>query len=154
MDQSSSNGCQSIGIGVRFCDRMSFLSGLWTRRSLVQVPSGCQYSMRLDQLHKTYLSLHLFGVPHRYQSSWTLRLTGACQLIDGCSLELCSATPSVTSPDICHRNKSQLNCMTLSRAQPEDSNHYITYITFMASTSCRLGKRCWNLKTSSAVVEF
>ena len=27
---------------------------------------------------------------------------------------------------ICHRNKSQLNCMTLSRAQPEDSNHYIT----------------------------
>ena len=24
---------------------------LWIRRSLVQVPSGCQYSMRLDRLH-------------------------------------------------------------------------------------------------------
>ena len=31
----------------------------------------------------------------------------ACKLIDGCSLELCSAsaTPSVASSGICHRNK-------------------------------------------------
>ena len=28
----------------------------------------------------------------------------ACKLIDGCSLELCSATPSVASSDICHMN--------------------------------------------------
>ena len=48
-------------------------------------------------------------------------VTGSCKLIDGFSLELCSATPSVASPGICHRNKSQLICMTLSRAQPEDS---------------------------------
>ena len=27
-------------------------------------------------------------------------VTGACKLIDGCSLELCSATPSVASSDI------------------------------------------------------
>ena len=32
-------------------------------------------------------------------------ITGACKLIDGCSLELCSATPSVESSGICHRNK-------------------------------------------------
>ena len=31
-------------------------------------------------------------------------VTGACKLIDGCSLELCSATPSVASSGICHRN--------------------------------------------------
>ena len=28
-----------------------------------------------------------------------------CKLIDGCSLELCSATPSVASAGICHRNE-------------------------------------------------
>ena len=27
-----------------------YYSGLWTRRFLVRVPSGCQYSMRLDRL--------------------------------------------------------------------------------------------------------
>ena len=37
----------------------------------------------------------------------------ACTLTDGCSLKscMCSATPSVASSGICHRNKSQLNCM-------------------------------------------
>ena len=35
-------------------------------------------------------------------------ITGACKLIDGCSLELCSATPSVASPGICHRNEVNL----------------------------------------------
>ena len=38
--------------------------GLWTRRFLVRVPSGCQYSMRLDRLHRAYPSLHPFGVLH------------------------------------------------------------------------------------------
>ena len=32
-------------------------------------------------------------------------VTGACKLIDDCSLELCSATPSATLSGICHRNK-------------------------------------------------
>ena len=32
-------------------------------------------------------------------------VTGACKLIDGCSLALCSATVSVVSAGICHRNK-------------------------------------------------
>ena len=34
------------------------------RRFLVRVPSGCQYSMRLDRLHRAYPSLHPFGVVH------------------------------------------------------------------------------------------
>ena len=37
-----------------------------------------------------------------------------CKLIDGCSLELCLATPSVVSSGTCHGNKNQFNCMTLS----------------------------------------
>ena len=32
-------------------------------------------------------------------------VTGACKLIDGCSLALCSATVSVVSAGLCHRNK-------------------------------------------------
>ena len=32
-------------------------------------------------------------------------VTGACTLIDGCSLALCSATVSVVSAGICHRNE-------------------------------------------------
>ena len=32
-------------------------------------------------------------------------VTGACKLIDGCSLALCSATVLVVSAGICHRNK-------------------------------------------------
>ena len=32
-------------------------------------------------------------------------VTGACKLIDGCTLALCSATGSVVSSGICHRNK-------------------------------------------------
>ena len=32
-------------------------------------------------------------------------VTRACKLIDGCSLELCSATPSVALSEICHRNR-------------------------------------------------
>ena len=32
-------------------------------------------------------------------------VTGACKLIDGCRLELCSTTPSVASSGICHKNK-------------------------------------------------
>ena len=44
-----------------------YYSGRWIRRSLVQVPSGCQYSLRVDRLHtvhRTYPSLYLFGVVH------------------------------------------------------------------------------------------
>ena len=49
----------------RYADWYSgYYSGLWTQRFPVQVPSGCQYSMRLDRLHRAYPSLHPFGVVH------------------------------------------------------------------------------------------
>ena len=54
----------------------------------------------------TSLSLHPFGVVHWVPEQLNIKaVTGACKLIDGCSLELCSATPSVVSSGICHRNK-------------------------------------------------
>ena len=52
----STNPLQSIAM----CS--GYYSGLWTRRFLVRVPSGCQYSMRLDRLHRAYPILHPFGV--------------------------------------------------------------------------------------------
>ena len=52
-------------------------------------------------------------------------VTGACKLIDGCSLELCLATPSVALSGICQRNK--VNSMTLSRWPRHEIG--ISYIT-------------------------
>ena len=44
---------------------------------------------------------HLFGVVHWVPEQLNIKaVTGACELIDGCSLELCSATPSVASSGI------------------------------------------------------
>ena len=90
------------------------LTGLMTvyRRFLVVVPSGCQYTMKLDRLHRAYidaayLSLHPIGVIHGCQS---IKAVGTGKLIVGCSLKLCSATPSVASYGMCHRNNlSQLH---------------------------------------------
>ena len=65
--------------------------------------------MRLRSLHRAYPSLHLSGVVHwvpEQLNIYRLAATGASKLIDGCSLELCSATHSVASPGICHINKS------------------------------------------------
>ena len=69
----------------------------------VRILSGGQYTMRLRSLHRAYPSLHPSGVVH-----WVLSeqlnikaVTGACKLIDGCSL----APFSVVSVGICHRNK-------------------------------------------------
>ena len=49
--------------GILF-ETSGYYSGLWTRRFPVRVPSGCQYSMKLDRLHRAYPSLHPFGVVH------------------------------------------------------------------------------------------
>ena len=72
----------------------------------VQILSGGQYTIRLRSLHRAYLSLYHFGVVHWVPEQLNIKaVTGACKLIDGCSLELCSATPSVASSGICHSNK-------------------------------------------------
>ena len=56
----------------------------------------------LRSLHGAYLSLHPSGVVHWVPEQLNIKaVTGACKLIDGCSLELCSATPSVA----CHWNQ-------------------------------------------------
>ena len=72
----------------------------------VRILSGGQYTMRLRSLHRAYPSLHLSGVVHWVPEQLNIKaVTGACKLIDGCSLALCSATDSVVSAGICHRNK-------------------------------------------------
>ena len=72
----------------------------------VRILSGGQYTMRLQSLHRAYPSLHPFGVVHWVPEQLNMKaVTGACKLIDGCSLALCSATGSVVSSGICHRNK-------------------------------------------------
>ena len=46
------------------------------------------------------------GVVHWVPEQLSIKAaTGVCKLIDGCSLELCSAKPSVASSGICYRNK-------------------------------------------------
>ena len=51
-------------------------------------------------------SLHPSGVVHWVPEQLNIKaVTGACKLIDGCSFALCSATDSVVSAGICHRNK-------------------------------------------------
>ena len=72
----------------------------------VRILSGGYYTMRLLSLHRAYPSLHPSGVVHWVPEQLNIKaVTGACKLIDGCSLALCSATVSVVSAGICHRNK-------------------------------------------------
>ena len=98
-------------------------------RSLVKVRVWCQYSIRLDRLHRACpiqafilplaFTSFLRGIVHRYKSSWSLQLLAVtdiylfindtCELIGGCSLELGSATP-LTASYIWH-DKNQSNCL-------------------------------------------
>ena len=73
----------------------------------VRILSGPgQYTIRLRSLHRAHPSLHPFGVVHWVPEQLNIKaVTVACKLIDGCSLELCSATTSVVSSGICHGNK-------------------------------------------------
>ena len=72
----------------------------------VRILSGGQYTMRLRSLHRAYSSLHPSRVVHYVPEQLNIEaVTGAFKLIDGCSLMLCSATPSVVSDGICHLNK-------------------------------------------------
>ena len=61
-------------------------------------PEWRQYTMRLRSLHRAYSSLHPSGVVHWVPEQLNIKaVTGACKLINGCSLVLCLATPSVVS---------------------------------------------------------
>ena len=90
--------------------------------------------MRLRSLHRAYPSLHPSGVVHWVPEQLNIKaVTGACKLIDGCSLALCSTTVSVVSAGICHRNKVNSIAWLYRKAQPKDSIIYITlhYITII-----------------------
>ena len=71
----------------------------------VRILSEGQYTIKLRSLHRAYPSLHPFGVHWVPEQLDIKTVIGACKLIDGCSLELYSATPSVASSGICHINK-------------------------------------------------
>ena len=65
-------------------------------------PEWGHYTIRLRSLHRGYP----FGVVHWVPEQLNIKaVTGACKLIDGCSLVLYSATVSVVSAGMCHRNK-------------------------------------------------
>ena len=84
-----------------------YYTGLQTRRSLVQLSSECQYSMRLDRLDRAYPSLLPFGVVLWVPEQLNIlkAVTGVlCKLIDSCNLENCSVTPSEASFGICQGN--------------------------------------------------
>ena len=73
---------------------------------LVQSPSECQYSVKLDRMHMAYSSLNPSRVGTLIPDQLKMTaVTGACKLIDGCSLELCSYAPSVAASGICHTHK-------------------------------------------------
>ena len=101
-------------------------------------PEWGQYTIRLRSLHSwAYPSLHPSGVVHWVpeQRLNIEAVTGTFKLIDGCSLVLCSATPSVISAGMCHRNKINSTAW-LYRDGPSHKIvsftlhlHYITYVT-------------------------
>ena len=55
---------------------------------------------------RAHSNIHPSGAVHWVPEQLNIRdVTGACELADGCSHALCSATVSVVSAGICHRNK-------------------------------------------------
>ena len=76
--------------------------------------------MRGKQIEKSLMSRLLYAIAAEIKA-----VTGACKLIDGCSLALCLVTVSVVSAGICHRNKVNSIAELYCRAQPKDSILYI-----------------------------
>ena len=79
--------------------------------------------------------LHSSGVVHWVPEQLNIKaVAGACKLIDGYSLALCSATVSVVLAGICHENKVNSIARLYQKTQPRIVSitlHYITlhYIT-------------------------
>ena len=114
--------------------------------------------MRLRSLHRAYPSLHPSGVVHWVPEQLHIKaVTGACKLIDGCSLALCSATVLVVSAGICHRNEVNSIAWLYRRAQPKDSIHYITlhYIALHYITLHHIRRRNmidWTARTQYVIL--
>ena len=100
----------------------------------VRILSGDLYTIRLRSLLRAYPSLHPSGVHWVPEQLNIKAVTGACKLIDGCSLALCSTTVSVVSTGICHRNKVNSIAWLYRKAQPKYSIIYM-YINIRVSSS-------------------
>ena len=102
----------------------------------VRIPSGGQYNIRLGSLHRACPSLHSSGgstsVPVQLN---TKAIIGAFKLIDGCSLALlCSATVSVVSDGICHKNEVNSIERLYWRAQPKIVSSRLLTAGFLLDT--------------------
>ena len=81
-------------------------------------------------LHRSYQSLHPSGGSPLVPEKLNIKVViGACKLIDGCSLELHLATPSVASSGKC--NSNQVNSIAWLYRGPcqKDSSNTLYYIT-------------------------
>ena len=96
----------------------------------VRILSGANILWGVDHCTEIARALHPSGVVHWVPEQLNIKaVTGACKLIDGCSLALCSATDSVVSAGLCHRNDANSIPWLYRRTQPKDSItlHYITF---------------------------
>ena len=67
-------------------------------------------------------------------------VTGSCKVIDGCSLVLCSATVSVVSAGICHRNKVNSTAWLYRKARPKIV-YSTTTTTMLNLTKCNTNSK-------------
>ena len=128
-------GCSNFWSGIVKHSRIWIESRVSTRNR------NCTFLSHLMLLalciFRTYPSLHPSGVVHWVPEQLNIKaVTGACKLIDGCSLALCSTTVSVVSAGICHRNKVNSIAWLYRKAQPKDSIIYITLHYIHYITSC------------------
>ena len=91
--------------------------------------------MRLRSLHRAYSSLHPSRVVHWVPEQLNIKVTGACKLIDGCSLALCSTTVSVVSAGIYATEIKSIqlhdSIVRLSQKIVSFILHYITTPSFL-----------------------
>ena len=102
-------------------------------------PEWGQITIRLRSLHRAYPSLHPFKVVQWVPEQLNIKaVTGACKLIDGCSLELCSATLSVASSGIYATEIKSIQLHdSIVMALPWDSISYIYSFTFTCTANWR-----------------
>ena len=85
--------------------------------------------MRLRSLHRAYPSLRPSGVVHWVPEQLNIKaVTGTCKLIDGCSLVLCSTTPSVVSYRLAYATEMKSIQLHDYRDGPSHKIHNITSI--------------------------
>ena len=112
--------------------------------SRVRVPSGCQYSMRLDRLHRAYPSLHPFGVVYSgVPEQLNIKaVTGACMLIDGCSLKGC-VRPHLQWHNLAYATEIKVNSTAWLYRGPSRKIVTITFHYITLHYTCIRGRTAW-----------